>query len=175
MVVRGGRRRPRPRHDLRGHLIVPAPDPGLREQAGVRTGLRIGGAIALGAGIVLAAVALIDFVTAFGSFEQPRNFWMGFVGLPLIAIGSALLKAGYIGPASRYVAGELAPTVRDGLGALGLTGARSCSSCGAANDADATFCDACGAALSRMCPSCGAANDADARFCDGCGTSLTSS
>jgi hypothetical protein len=151
------------------------PDPGLRGQGGVRTGLRVGGALALGAGLILTALAMVDFFAAFGSFQQPRNFWMAFLGLPLIAIGAAMLKAGYIGPASRYVAGEVTPAVRDSLGALGIGAAVSCSSCGAGTDADAAFCDRCGVELRRSCPSCGVANDAAAQFCDRCGTALTAS
>ncbi|HJP70959.1 MAG TPA: zinc ribbon domain-containing protein [Candidatus Limnocylindria bacterium] len=125
-----------------------APDPGLRQQAATRSFLRAGGAVALGLGVLLTGIALFDFLGAMGSFEQPKNFWMGFIGLPLIAIGGATMKAGYLGPASRYVAGELTPTIRDSLGALGLAGAtRTCPACGATNAAEAKFCDDCGTAL----------------------------
>jgi class 3 adenylate cyclase/tetratricopeptide (TPR) repeat protein len=47
-----------------------------------------------------------------------------------------------------------------------------CSNCGAANEADARFCDACGSGLSAGCPSCGTANKPGARFCRSCGSSL---
>jgi ribosomal protein L40E len=152
---------------------VAAPDPGLPNQPGVRGSLRIGGWIALGLGIILTAIAVIDFFSAFGSFEQPRNFWLGFVGLPLIAVGSWMLKAGYLGSASRYVAGEVTPTLRDTLGSLGVVDTESiCPSCGARNAADAKFCDECGTAIRRACPSCGADNAGDAKFCDACGAAL---
>lgn len=151
-----------------------APDPGLPNQGGVRDLLRIGGAIALGLGIVLTAIALIDFLSAFGSFGTPTNFGLAFIGLPLIAVGGWALQAGYIGPATRYVAGEVTPPLRDTLGALGLTDAATvCPACGVQNARGARFCDSCGAALARTCPACGAQNDADARFCDGCGSALT--
>lgn len=149
------------------------PGPGLPQQAATRSWLRAAGAVALGIGILLTAIAVVDFFAAFGSFEQPKNFWMGFIGLPLIAIGAAALQAGYLGPASRYVAGELTPTVRDTLGALGVgTATLTCSSCGAHNVADAKFCRECGVALQRTCASCGGTNAADAKFCDDCGAAL---
>ena len=149
------------------------PGPGLRQQVATRSWLRAGGAVALGIGILLTAMALFDFFAAFGSFEPPKNFWMAFIGLPLIAVGASALKAGYLGPASRYVAGELTPTVRDTLGALGVgTTALTCSSCGASNVADAKFCHECGVALQRTCASCGATNAAGAKFCDDCGGAL---
>ena len=101
------------------------------------------------------------------------NFWMAFIGLPMIGIGLAMLRAGYLGPASRYLAGEVAPTLRDTLGAVGLVdAARVCASCGAQNDPDSRFCDRCGKPLARRCGSCGAENDADAVFCDSCGKPL---
>jgi hypothetical protein len=150
-----------------------SPDPGLPNQASVRSLLRIGGMVAIGIGIVLTAFALISFFTAFGSLEQPSNFWMGFVGLPLIGVGTWMLKAGYLGPATRYVAGEVTPTVRDTLGALGIGGgAATCSACGGRNAADAQFCDDCGKPLQRTCGSCRAQNAGDATFCKACGAAL---
>lgn len=147
--------------------------PGLRGQERVRSGLQIGGAVALGIGLILTAIAFLDFVSAFGSFRQPTSFWLAFLGLPLIGIGSAMLKAGFLGPASRYVAGEVTPTLADTLGALGLGAPdRVCPSCGASNAADARFCDDCGTGLRAVCPSCGAENASDARFCDDCGAAL---
>lgn len=150
------------------------PDPGLPAQGAARGVLRVVGPIMLGIGVLLTAVAMIEFFNAMGSFGTPGNFWMGFVGLPLIAIGAALTKFGYLGPASRYVAGELTPTLRDTLGALGVaTGRTSCPACGGDNAADAKFCDDCGAPMQRTCARCNATNAADATFCDDCGASLT--
>lgn len=48
-----------------------------------------------------------------------------------------------------------------------------CSACGYANDADAAFCESCGAPLARTCPQCGTRKKPAARFCKKCGTSLT--
>jgi len=150
-----------------------APDPGLRNQATVRSYLRIGGFVTVGLGVVLTAIALISFFSAFGTFSAPTNFWMAILGLPLIAIGSWMLRAGYLGPASRYVAGEVTPTLADTLGALGVGPAKVvCPTCGGANAPDARFCDDCGTALERTCAACGAGNAGDAAFCRSCGAEL---
>ncbi|HEX2141652.1 MAG TPA: zinc ribbon domain-containing protein [Candidatus Limnocylindria bacterium] len=150
------------------------PDPSLDQQGSVRSFLRVGGLIALGIGILLTIGGMASFFSAFGTFEQPRSFWMAFIGLPLTAVGGAMVRAGFLGPAARYVTGEVTPVLQDTLGALGIrSSAQECVSCGARNDADSRFCDSCGKPLSRACPSCAAQNDADARFCDGCGKPLT--
>jgi len=149
------------------------PDPGLPSQGAVRSLLRTGGFVALGLGIVLTAVAMISFFSAMNSFEPPRNFWMAFIGLPLVAAGLWMLQAGYLAPASRYVAGEVAPTLRDTLGALGVgVDALVCPSCGGRNAPDAKFCDDCGVALRLTCASCGTDNAGDATFCRDCGAAL---
>ena len=151
------------------------PDPSLREQNTIRTLLRIGGPILLGIGLVLAIAGFVSFFSAFGnpSGGMPTNFWMAFIGLPMLAAGASLTRAGFLGPASRYVAGEVTPTIRDTMGALGIGAERIvCPSCGTENDATAKFCDGCGRPLNRACTACGAENDANARFCDGCGHPL---
>jgi hypothetical protein len=151
------------------------PDPGLQQQASVRTALRLAGPIMLGIGLLLTVIAFVDFFSSFSNpgFGMPSNFWMGFIGLPLLGIGAAITKVAFLGPASRYVAGEVTPTIRDTLGALGLGEGRTvCAACGTENDAGARFCDSCGKPLSRTCASCGAGNDADAKFCNGCGAPL---
>ncbi|CAN5299561.1 hypothetical protein BH23CHL9_BH23CHL9_12520 [soil metagenome] len=98
---------------------------------------------------------------------------MAFIGLPLMGLGTTMIKAGYLGPASRYVAAEVSPTLRDTLGFLGLgASGLTCASCGGRNAADAKFCDDCGIPLQRVCSACNAANAGDAKFCDDCGTAL---
>lgn len=155
------------------------PDPGLHNQDDWRGYFRVGGWIALALGVLLTAIAVIDFFSAFGSmgepvpFGPPPNFWMAFLGLPLIAVGSWLLKAGYLGAATRYVSGEVAPPLRDALGHLGIgAGQLVCGACGGRNAGDAKFCDDCGAALRITCPACKADNAGDAKFCDDCGAPL---
>ncbi|OYN82102.1 AAA family ATPase [Mycolicibacterium sphagni] len=48
----------------------------------------------------------------------------------------------------------------------------ACTTCGTANEADARFCEGCGATLERSCGACGVAASATARFCRACGASL---
>jgi hypothetical protein len=119
-----------------------APDPGHANQAGLRTTFRIAGPIVFVLGFLLTISAMVDFFGAMGSFSPPRNFWMAFVGLPLIAVGAWLTQAGFVGAATRYVAGEVTPVLRDAIGA-----GRACPACGGGNAADATFCDDCGERL----------------------------
>src|SRR5690349_18984114 len=47
-----------------------------------------------------------------------------------------------------------------------------CGACGHGNREGASFCDECGAPLTRACPSCGADVRPAAKFCDSCGASL---
>ena len=155
--------------------------PQLRDQAGVRSGLRIGGAILAAIGLILIIVGVASFFSTFGSFgsssmSPPKHFWMLFAGLPLLFVGVAMLGWGFLGTTTRYAAGEVAPTVKDTLGYVGFgAGAQevTCAKCGGTNRAGAKFCEHCGAALSVSCPSCGHANPADAAFCAECGKPLT--
>src|SRR5262245_53792203 len=50
--------------------------------------------------------------------------------------------------------------------------AMKCFSCGASNEADAVFCEECGASFGRECPSCGARCSPNAKFCRKCRTPL---
>ena len=147
--------------------------PQLPQQATLRTVLRVGGPIILGIGLVLTLVAFADFLSSFGSFAPPKSFGLAFIGLPMIAVGGWMIQIGYLGTATRYVAGEVAPTIKETLGYVGIgPAAVACAKCGGANRADAKFCDHCGAALSLTCPSCGHANAPDATFCNECGKAL---
>lgn len=130
----------------------------------------------------------------------PRYFWCAFIGLPLLAVGTSVLRAAYVGAIARYLAGEAAPVAKDtfdymadgtregvktiatavgeGLAAGSAGAAKSalvhCPKCNQANDPAAKFCKSCGAPLSKTkpCPACNELNDADARFCDHCGRAL---
>jgi hypothetical protein len=161
-----------PERDRRGDAMRRL-DPGLAEQSGIRTFLRIGGPIVFGVGLLLTAIAVIDFLSAFGSFgPPPTRFGLAFLGLPLMAVGWAMIQAGFFGAAARYVAGEVTPTLRDAMGALGLSERVACASCGGDNERGARFCSSCGRPMAQACPACGADNDAEARFCNRCGGEL---
>lgn len=148
--------------------------PELDDQDSVRSGLQIGGGILVGLGGLLALGGFADFFGSMGSTSAPTHFWMLFIGLPMIGLGVRMLKGGFLGTTTRYVAGEVAPTVKDTLEYVGVGGQKTtCAKCGGTNDADAKFCDNCGAALSISCPSCGHTNAADSAFCSACGKPLT--
>jgi predicted nucleic acid-binding Zn ribbon protein len=164
--------------------------------------LRIIGPIVLLIGVICGIVAVGSFARSFGTMETPTLFIVCGPGILLIPLGLFLTSVGFMGALARYQAGEVAPVAKDtfnymadgtkegvttlaravgeGLGA-GLapgvaTERRTCPACGNANDADARFCDGCGAALvkDQPCPDCGEPNDADAQFCDRCGRALES-
>jgi hypothetical protein len=48
----------------------------------------------------------------------------------------------------------------------------NCPACGVSNQADAVFCEECGASFARECPSCGASCSPDAKFWRKCRTPL---
>jgi hypothetical protein len=91
-----------------------------------RAGLRSLGFLLVVAGGVLMAIGLCSF---FGSVGQtfgpgpisglprsmdaaiPHYFWCAFVGMPLLGVGIALLKFGYLGAVARYAADEVEPAV----------------------------------------------------------------
>ncbi len=140
----------------------------------MRSALRIGGGIIAAIGLIFAIAGFASFFSAFGSASTPTHFWMAFIGLPMLGLGIAMLKGGFLGTTTRYVAGEVAPTVKDTLDYVGVGGEKTtCPKCGGTNSADAKFCAHCGAALSVNCPSCGHANEAGAAFCSACGKPLT--
>jgi hypothetical protein len=141
--------------------------PGLRGQATARTAFRVIGVVLLIVALGFLAVGLQDFFSSAESFDGPHRFWMVFVGVLMLGPAAWCLQAGFVGTATRYVAGETMPTVKDSAAYLtdgeGLLGAGRtvddapatasagpfCSKCGTRSDADASFCDSCGAALAH--------------------------
>lgn len=160
--------------------------------------LRFFGLVLVLVGGGFTVVGLISFFSAFEGGGWPEQFWCAFVGLPLLSFGTMLLKAGYLGAMSRYVAGETAPVVADtadyvlqrtrGVLRVGSPSTDaalrsdaenasprlSCPACQAPQRAAAKFCDLCGAAMAseRECPACHHENAAAARFCNHCGEKL---
>jgi hypothetical protein len=162
----------------------------------IRQVLRLLGPMTAGLGLLLIVIGMASFFSSFGSFGPPRYFWCAFVGMPLLGLGVAMTKFGYLGAITRYYAGEVAPVGKDtfnylaegtqtgvrtaarslaeGLAAGGFGGSRAtvaCQNCSHPNDEDARFCGQCGTALQmwKSCPSCNRENDPAANFCDNCG------
>jgi hypothetical protein len=171
-------------------------DPGHEER---RATLRVVGPVVLGIGLLFTLVGFGSFFSSFGSFGPPRYFWCAFVGLPLLALGSAICRFAFMGAVTRYMANEVAPVgkdvvnymadgtkdaVRDVATAIGegLASSRGehdvevvrCHKCNETNRATARFCNNCGESLSKSvaCSKCGELNDPDARFCDNCGQGI---
>jgi hypothetical protein len=177
------------------HRTSPQLDPRHRR---TQAWLRTLGPVVLGLGGVFTAVGLFSFFSSFGTFEPPRHFWAAFIGLPLIAVGLALTRLGYLGAFYGYFFREVSPVAQDtfntmaegtrqgvqtmahavGRGlAAGMGGGVPsapetfpCERCQAPNPEHARFCNQCGTALkNRVCPGCGAALAPTTRFCSECG------
>lgn len=118
--------------------------PGFARQAQYRTAFRV-------LGVVLAIAGLAVFVWGIKSFmgatDMPSSLSVvAFLGGFLVfGIGLMCLQIGFVGAAARYGAGETMPVVKDSLDYL--KSGPFCSKCGERNDADAKFCDSCGATL----------------------------
>jgi hypothetical protein len=150
--------------------------PGFRGQRPTRIAVRAVGLVLLVVALVFLAIGLQDFFSSSDSFEGPHRFAMVLVGILMLGPAGWCLQAGFLGAASRYVAGETMPVVKDsaaylsdGQGVLGVgrtVGAAPpgpargpsrgpastgpyCARCGVRNDDDASFCDSCGAALAH--------------------------
>lgn len=161
-----------------------------------RAVLRFFGILLLAIGVILVAIALIDFFSAFGSWREPKLFWCAFLGMPLMFVGIVMCSMGFMGAVSRFAAAEQAPVVKDSFNyvadgikpgvsdiasafAAGLTGGSGeaknvCLTCGHELGGDAKFCDSCGRPVpgEKTCPTCKAQNRPDAKFCDQCGAAL---
>jgi hypothetical protein len=144
--------------------------PGFTHQQSARTAFRVAGVVLLFVALGFLANGLADFFSSADTLDGPHKFWMIFAGILLLGPAGWCLQAGFMGAASRYVAGETMPVVKDsasyltdGQGFLGVgrtdstpatppTDAESgpfCSHCGVRNDENARFCDGCGVALAR--------------------------
>ena len=126
-------------------------EPGYSRQSSMRFMFRVAAVVVLGLALYFVVVGFSDFVT---SDNEPQKFWMLFVGIPLLAVGSWLAMAGFGGAAARYAVGEGVPVARDSLDYLTRnhpaaepTGGPYCRACGTRNDATASFCDSCGKSL----------------------------
>ena len=163
--------------------------------------LRMLGPIVLCLGVILTAVGLISFFSAFGTFEPPRYFFAAIIGLPTIGIGLVLTRLGYLGAFFRYVSAEVSPVATDtfnamseeaskGMEAMARAASRGfstglgrqrfpkeqtldCPHCQAANTGNAQFCNQCGTSLvSRACSHCSAELLPRSQFCNQCGKAV---
>ena len=137
---------------------------------GTRIALRVIGVLLLVVGVPTFGWGVYTVFTYEGYDGPPGMAILAFIGgLPVIGFGLMALNVGTLGAQSRYVAGEMMPTVKqsaaylsDGEGIMGVGRTVDDGSPGTSG----------AAATGPFCRSCGVRNDEDARFCDGCGASL---
>ena len=158
---------PRPDSPSLKRLQTPA-------QPAVRKGLRTFGPLVLGAGLLCTIIAFIHFVMAFGGGGPPRLFWLFFVGMPLMAVGSWMCQFGFLGAVSRYVAGETAPVAADTINYVAdeTKGAVETVAKSAAQGIAEGLAAGRAAGEINFCPHCGAGVKAHFKFCPKCGKML---
>ncbi|QOY35515.1 double zinc ribbon domain-containing protein [Anaerobacillus isosaccharinicus] len=155
-----------------------------------RSLFRVLGPLFVIVGAACMLVAFIDFFTLQG-FEEPKYFWLFFVGMPFLFIGFSLSSLGYGATVAKYQSREYAPVAKDTFNYLAketTTGVKeianavqqespsklaiTCHSCHHENVMNAKFCNGCGDKLAQVCRSCQQENIPSARFCNHCGTTL---
>jgi len=82
-------------------------------QSSIRTVLRIAGPLFLLAGVVCLIIAIAGIFSGSNGFGPPRLFWLAFVGIPLLFVGTVLTMYGFMGAVARFAAGEVAPVAAD--------------------------------------------------------------
>ena len=159
----------------------------LKEHPKAKRNLKIIGFIALFLGIVLLVIGMVDFFKSFLSQGEhmPSLFFLNFIGIPLIGIGSACLRFGFLKEINEYTSSEVTPVATDATNYI-LNGTREelsktikstkqtniCPNCQKENDPSAAFCNNCGTKLKSVCPHCGKENPSGAKFCSFCGKEL---
>ena len=127
-------------------------------------------------GILSIIVALICIITGFkDAFISPigpfainnssnpfGKFWLMFIGIPLLGVGIAMTKAGYIGKVAEYGAKEITPVAKDAWNYFNekddasppakssggnIVNAIQCNSCQHLNATTSVYCNQCGNAL----------------------------
>lgn len=167
------------------------------KHAKIKKTLKIIGFILLGCGIILDIIFFVNFISSFNTFQPPKLFFIGMIGLPLTGFGIMCLTIGFRGEITRYMKNEGVPVVNDAAqelkpavkavaeavkeatseGEKGNSAEQSekptvCPVCGKENQSKNNFCDGCGAQLFKLCPKCGARQEVDDTFCGNCGTRL---
>lgn len=147
--------------------------------------LKIIGFSCLILGIILTLIGGIEFFINFGSMSGPKLFFLDFIGIPLIALGSTALGFGYRKEVTNYIKNESVPVAKDLYQDLKpeindltntIKGKKDseiiCPKCGSTNNSNSKFCDQCGATLTRTCPICNSIIESDSKFCPHCGSKV---
>jgi hypothetical protein len=128
------------------------------------------GAIIVGAGVILTTVGSFSLFSSWETTGGSRYYWAAFLGLPLIAVGSAFTQAENLSVSDEGLYDERTIVERDKPARDAFV---SCEFCRATNPSAASFCNQCGKSLKApMCGTCGAKMMPNARFCTHCGKSM---
>lgn len=125
-------------------------NPAFARNHATRNVLRVLGVVLLVAGLYLMITGVSQFVDDWNSENVdggPGPILKAGAGGFLMIFGLGALNAGFLGAQARYAAGETMPVVKDSMDYVTERPGPFCSKCGVRNDAEARFCDACGAAL----------------------------
>ncbi|MHC4743870.1 MAG: zinc ribbon domain-containing protein [Planctomycetota bacterium] len=149
---------------------------------GMRDTLRVVGPIVGVIGLIFIIIGLVSFFSSMGSFGPPKYFWCAFVGGPILIVGIALTKFGYMGKVARYMAGEIAPVGKDTFNYMAdgtkdgvKTLATAIGSGLGAGIAGASGAVSGGQETKVRCHKCNELVDEDAKFCNECGVPLSKS
>jgi Double zinc ribbon len=133
--------------------------------------LRAVGTIVVVLGVALTVIGSISLFASWGTIGGSRYYWAAFLGLPLIAIGSAITQPEILGVHDVSLSREVNSVAIDPR--TQNEAAVTCAHCEAANVSTANFCNQCGTLLKvRTCVGCGAKVTWNARFCTRCDKSL---
>lgn len=160
---------------------------------GVMIGLIVVGSLLIIGGIAFCVVSVVSMGS--GNMEFP---YFGFIGIPLLFVGSMCLMFGILGPLTKFMQNTVAPLQRNYINYMreetaesakgyysdiasgvkeGLKGTNKivCPNCKHENEEGAKFCNQCGQALNKkiVCPRCGNENAEGSSFCSKCGERLS--
>ena len=130
---------------------------------------KILGIICLVLGFITLVIGMIDFFGVFNHGSAPQLFYLCFIGIFLISVGSFLTIFSYSKIFYRFRTRQLGSAFKDIY--TNLNGVE-CPNCGKTNESGASFCNNCGEKLTKKCEYCGKENALDAKYCDGCGQKL---
>ncbi len=142
------------------------------------------GIILLSIGILCTSIGIIDFFISMASMHAPSLFFLCFIGIPLIGIGSSLTSLGFRGEIMRYnknesvpiineASEEISPAIKNIVNSINNSESNITCECGYINNSDSLFCKKCGKSLRIICPNCGKTLDNDSKYCSYCGNKIS--
>lgn len=122
------------------------------EQEEEKPGIHVPGVLLMILGGVFSAIGLWSFFsTLIEGGDDPRLYWVAFIGLPMIGAGYKMAGLGFLnGLKRRYsIEDETAPEDSIEIPSIEPTPevTKTCPKCAAVNESYAEFCKACGQQL----------------------------